>query len=216
MRSLSGGALAALQAASETEEVFLISLTYSSGTVYMNTGTRDLLWNGQTWDAVGGNLEIGPVEESGDMKGQGFDIQLSGVDQSIISILLGQDYRGRDVFIGQALLDQSAGTVIDVIEWADGLQLDNYEITEVAKRGAPLTCTVRTRIRHRLGEDEYRGIRASVSSHQKHFSDDTFFQHVPSLVGKKLYWGRLAPVTLGSGGGGGGPHEEYGDSERDE
>ncbi len=202
MRSIDSAALEALLA-SKGEEVMLIAITYSGGILRMTTGGRPLDWAGETWVSVGGGLTVGAIEESGDLRGEGLDLVLSGVDQSIAAILLSQEYRGRTVFVGQAILDQTTGAVTSVITWFDGLQLDNYEISENVERGKPATSTVRTRMRHRLGEDEFRGIRANVHSHQQYYPDDTFFQHVASLTNEKIYWGTAAPSQINSGSGGG-------------
>ncbi len=202
MRSFDSDVLASLQNASGQERVFLIKLDFSSGSLYLSTGSRDLDWDSQTWTAIGGGLQIGGIEESGDLKGQGIDIVLSGVDLSIISTLLSQKYRGRTIQVWQAILDQSTGLVLDAIDLFDGLQLDSYTVEEKITRGAPLTAIIRTRGRHRLAAKEFRGIRANVHGHQQYYTDDTFYAHTASLGNRKLYWGTTAPVQISSGGGG--------------
>ncbi len=156
MRSLNSAAVAALEAASGEERVFLIALDFSGGMLYFSTGSRDLDWSGLTWVAVGGALAIGPVEESDDLKGAGVDLVLSGVNQTIASTLLSQQYRGRSMQVWQALLDPVSGQVVDTIELFNGLQLGNYEVKEEAQRGRPTTSTIQTRGRHRLSVDEFR------------------------------------------------------------
>jgi hypothetical protein len=203
MRSLSSDTLAAIQAAGGEERVFLLAIEFSGGWTYLSTGSRDLSWDSKTWQAVGGALAIGMVEESDDMKGAGVDLVLSGVDQSVSYDLLTQDYRGREAKLYQAILDPTNGTVVDTILLFDGLQLDNYEIEEKVARDAPLSSTIRTHARHRLGVNEFGGIRANLHSHQQYYSGDTFFTHAPSLAGKKIYWGTSAPSFVGGGGGGG-------------
>lgn len=151
MRNFSSDVLAALQAESGTERTFLIKFDFSSGPLYMSTGSRDLDWDGQTWTAVGGGLAIGQIEESGDLKGTGVDVVLSGVDPSIIATLLSQNWRGRTMQVWQAVLDPVTGLVLDAIDLFSGLQLDNYEIEEKIVRDRPLTATIRTRGRHRFG-----------------------------------------------------------------
>lgn len=201
MRTFSGPLLAALQA--ETgERVILIEMNFSGGTVRYSTGAQDLSWNGQTWTAAGGAIAIGTVEESGDMKGSGVDIVLSGVDQTVTGILLAQNYRGRDCNVWVAALDQADGDVIGTIQLFDGLQLEGYEVEEKLARGKPGSITVRTRGRNRLSVAEFRGIRANISRHQEYYSGDTFFQHVASFANRKIFWGTEAPAEPGSSKGG--------------
>ncbi len=204
MRNLSGALITALQAEAGVEKVFLISINFSGGTTYFTTGSRDLEWDSQTWEAVGGSLHIPGIEQSGDLKGAGAELILSGVSQAITAVLLGQDYRGRTVQIWQAVLDQDLGTVIGTIPLVTkGLQLDAYVIEEKINRGTK-TAIIRTRIRHRLSVREFRGIRSNLASHQQYHVDDTFFQHTPTLANKKLYWGTTAPAGGRPGGTGGG------------
>jgi len=212
MRNFSGPVITALQA--ETgERVYLIKLDYSGGTKYLTTGSRDLYWDGQTWDAVGGNLSLGMVEQTEDSR-SGPEITLSGVDQSITAILLAQQYRGRVAEIRQAILNQTTGVVTDTILLFEGRQLDNYEIEERVERGKPLTCTIRTRVLSRLAVAEYRGIRTNLHGHQRYFTADTFFKHVASFTTRKIYWGTTAPTTPrgGSHGGSGQPPDEGDDT----
>ena len=180
--------------------MFLLKLDFSSGAIYMSTGSRDLVHDGQTWEAVGGGLTIGNVEESGDLKGQGIDLVISGVDPTLISGLLGQDFRGRELRVWQAILDPVSGTVVEAIDLFAGLQLDGYEIEEKISRDGQLTATIRTRGRHRLSIAEFRGIKANVHSHQEHFPGDTFFSHTARLANVLMFWGTPSPTRLGSGG----------------
>ena len=203
MRNFDSALIAALQQ-EVSERVYLIELEYSGGSLYLTTGSRDLLWDSQVWDSAGGALSLGAVEESGDMKGSGIDIMLSGVNQAITAILLAQQYRGRLVQVWQVLLDQTTGDVTDTVPLFDGLQLDSYEVEERVQRGKPLSCTIRTRARHRLSVAEFRGIRANLHAHQLHYPGDTFFKHVASFINRKIYWGTTAPVVPRTGGKPGG------------
>lgn len=199
--------LISLRRASGSERVFLIAMEFNEATLYLTTGARDLLWNSQVWTAVGGNLALGQLEESNDTKGQGIDLVLSGVDQAIVSILLEQGYRGRSVEVSQAFLHQQTGEVVGVLELFVGSQLDPYEVDERVQRNSPGTVTIRTRARHRLSTDEFRGIVANVHAHQRYAPGDLFFQHVASLAGKRIFWGIPAPAPTGGGGGDGGQND---------
>ena len=96
-----------------TEFVHLISADFSGGTLYLNTGARDLYWNGQTWEGIGGTLTFDAVQEANEEKGRGVQFQLAGVDQTIVATLLNNNYRGRVVRVYRAYLDPVSGQVID-------------------------------------------------------------------------------------------------------
>jgi hypothetical protein len=197
-RNLSGAVLTAIQQQTG-ERVYLIEVEFSGGTLRWSTGANDLSWNGYTWDAAGGNLSIGQIEETRDTKGGGIDIQISGVDQTVTGVLLSQQYRGRELKVWQVLLNQTSGVIIDVVPIFEGLQLDSYEVDEVVERGKPITCTIKTRGKHRLATAEYNGIMCNVHSHQQFSSGDTFFKHVASFADKEFYWGAVAPRKSGWG-----------------
>ena len=59
MRIFSSETLAALQADSATERVFLLKLDFSSGPIYISTGSRDLEHEEHTWESEGGGVIVG-------------------------------------------------------------------------------------------------------------------------------------------------------------
>lgn len=155
----------------------------------------------RTWEAIGGVLEFGGIEETGDVRGQGVDVRFSGVDQSILTLLLASKFRGRGVKIWRAHLDSSTGKIIpDPILLFQGLQLNPYQVTEERTRQGGAV-RIATRLTGMLGLQQVRGIQANLPSHQHYFPGDVFFQHVASLVNTKIYWGTRVPQTPGRRGG---------------
>lgn len=213
-RTMGAGYSAAI-AAEQAEYVHLLELEFSGGTVRLSTGTQNLSWNAFTWTAVGGLLDYGGVEETSDGRSQGIDLTLSGVDQAVVAILLGQNYRGRKVRVWQAHLDAVAGTVKAAPQLLfEGTQVQPYEIQEDRDHSGG-TVQVTTRIIGQLGIDRVRGIKANLVSHQHHFPGDLFFQHASLLAGKTDYWGTTAPSRQRIGGGGPGGGNEPDDLDGD-
>ncbi len=196
-RTLPTGYLADASAVS-AEFVHLISLDFSSGTVYLSTGTVNLLWNGHTWSAVGGLLELGAVEESQDLQAQGADLKLSGVDQTVLSELLNANYRGYDATIYRARLNQTTGQIIGTpLLLFMGKQLNPYTVEEQRDSRNGGTVTISTKLGSVLSITQVRGIRAQLISHQQVYSGDTFFQNIASLGARKVYWATTAPADVG-------------------
>ena len=207
-RTLGAGMAASLDGAASVEVIHLVEIEFSNGTEYLSTGTRNLDWNSQTWVAVGGMLQLGPVDESQEVRAQGMDIILGGIDQSIISDLLNANYRGRYLKVWRVHINQATGVIIeDPIPLVDHLQLDGYEITEDITRGGPGTVSIKTRVTLRPSIDERRGLQTNLISHGHLYPTDDFFQFVATLTGKRIYWGTESPVVFGGGGGGGGDDE---------
>lgn len=103
--------------------VYLIELQFSGGTIRVCTGAHDLSWNSQTWQAVGGAIRLGAAQESTDADAQGVELELSGVDQAILAILLAQQHRGRLGIIYEAHLAMADNRVDfseDLSQWTAG------------------------------------------------------------------------------------------------
>lgn len=77
------------------EAVYLLELEFSGGTTYFTTASQDILWNGHTYQALGGNMQIEPVAETTDDRSQGVGIKASGVDQTLLALLLSNQTKGR-------------------------------------------------------------------------------------------------------------------------
>lgn len=188
---------------SPTEVVHLVELNFSGGSIYINTGAADLNWNGQTWIAVGGDLRVGPVEESSDFGNQGLDLQLSGVDPTLFATLLTNNFRGRMGKVYRAQLDASGVIRMTPLLLLQGIQLGAYEIVEDRSREGG-TITMKTRLDGLMGLDRERGIWANLISHQHHYPTDTFMQNVAALAATPIYWAQKVPLTPGTGGPRGG------------
>lgn len=199
-RSLGADTLAAV-IAERAEFCHLLELQFSSGTVRLSTGSQDLSWDSQTWQAVGGLLEFGGVEETGDVRGQGVDVRLSGVDQTVLSTLLTNQFRGRPIKIWRAYLNTTTGEVLGTpLLLFQGLQLSPYTVEEQRGREGG-SVKISTRVVGLLGINRVRGIQANLVGHQHYFNGDTFFRHTSSLANVKVYWGTNV-ATVGGGGGG--------------
>lgn len=186
---------------SSAEMVHLLQLEFESGTVRLSTGAQDLLWDGETWEAVGGALAVGGVEETADARGQGVDVDISGVDQTVLAALLNSQYRGRDARVYRAYLNPETGLLADdPFLLFKGLQLHPYTVEEETGRGGG-TVRIRTRFAGYLSVDRVRGIQTNTSSHQHHFPGDVFFQHTSSLTNHTLAWGTASPVRVNRGSG---------------
>lgn len=199
-RSLDSAFEAAIESES-AEFVHLLEINSSGGAVRLNTGAVDLVWNSLTWEAVGGQLEIGAVEESGDGAAQGAGLTLSGVDQTILAVLLSTSFRGYSASIWRAHLNRTTGAVIGTpLLMFTGVQLDAYKVEEQRGRTGN-TVRISTQLSGLMSVPKVRGIWSNLTSHQHYFSGDTFWQHAASLANKKIYWGTPVPHTVSGGGG---------------
>lgn len=180
----------------------------------------------ETYEAAGKLLEWGGERETSDERGQGTPIRMSGVEQSIVSTLLQNDFRGRRVRVWRATGDPSAGTWSTTLVHR-GLQLDDYEVREEHPEDAndPVTSRVETRSTSRLAALEAtNAVETNRRSHEAMLSragvsgDDTGLFYTRQLPGR-VFWGSEQPDeatsgrnagasagTRGGSGGGGSGH----------
>lgn len=200
-RPINAGMLAAI-GSERSEMVHLFEFHFAAGIVRISTSAQTLFWNAVEWEAVGGALIFGGVQEIADAGSQGVDISLSGVDQSILAILLESAYRGRPVKLYRAHFNQDTGAVIDApLLLFQGLQLSPYTVTEQRSSRTGGTVTIKTRLIGYFGTPRVRGIVANLTSHQHYFAGDMFFQHTGILTNNKLYWGQTVPRVAHKTGG---------------
>jgi len=200
-RTLTAGMVTAAQAA-EGDLLHLISLAFSGGTLFLTTAPHDILFGGDTYVAVGGHLGFDSVNESPDLTGQGVRVTLDGVDQTVISPLLAQNYIGRTAKVYQAHMDSAGVLVVDPVLIFEGLLNSSFRVTESRDPDAGGTVVVTTTVVSPLVSfRQQRGIRATLASHQHHFSGDTFWKHISTISNRKVSWGR-SDFSIGPAGTG--------------
>lgn len=180
----------AMQAALEAENlrlVLFVELAFGSGTVYLNSLDFDLAWNTHTWLGAGRVGKVSAVEESEAVQAYGVALTLTGVDASFLSIALSEDYQGRGVRIWVAALDDSYAVTADPILAYRG-RMDNMKI--VAGREATITLQCEGRL---ADFDRARVRRYNSEDQQIVYPTDKFFDFVPQMVSKELFWGVPTP-----------------------
>lgn len=211
-RSLPAGMATAVAAQTGTV-CHLLALEFSGGTVYLTTASRDLSWDGHTWEAVGGHLEFEPIAESvGVAEGQ-VALTLDGVEQTIIADLLSYYYVGRDCSIYLAHLDSTGAIISDPVLLFAGMLNGEWTIEQ-----NETTCRVRTIAVSFLGWfQQSRGLRADDTIHQTQYDGDGFWSHIAALAGRRIVWGPDDSAKGGGfgGGGGGGGGDGDGDEPRE-
>ena len=198
-RTLTGPMITAAQADSG-DLLHLISLAFSGGTLFLTTAPHDVVFSGDTYTAVGGHLGFSSVNESGDLTGQGVRLTLDGVDQTIISPLLAQNYIGRIAKVYQAHMDSAGVLIVDPVLLFEGLLNSSFTVSESRDPDAGGTVVVTTTVVSPLVSfRQQRGIRATLASHQHHFPGDTFWKHISIISARGVPW----PGVSGGGDNGG-------------
>ncbi|WP_164994817.1 hypothetical protein [Candidatus Kuenenia stuttgartiensis] len=155
----------------------------------------------RTWVGWGGHLNFEQIDESSDLKANRMTAIFSGVDQSILQILLTQHYLGRYAKIYRAHF--SGGAMISeplLMYW--GYMNGGFRVSE--KRGEDVeddtrTVEIQADLQDKISTlNTPRGIQTNPSSLQAYFPDDGGFDGVAELVEKIVPWGKMEKA----GGGG--------------
>ena len=202
-RTLTTAMETAISAKEGYADVWLIKIVTSNTTLYYSTAPSNVAWDSQSWIGIGGVISFDPPPETADPSGQSLRLSLSGVDTALITQILDYQLRGRNCRLYWGQITTSTGVVVlDPLEAFSGLMNASWEIahtpSDQSTRG---TVTVSTTIVSELARYLFRRLlRTNVPSLRllqkrggifSSGSPDIFFQTLPDLVGKPIYWGRV-------------------------
>lgn len=192
-RSLTTGTLTAIQG-QRSEQIHLLELAFSGGTVRFATHPFDVSWNSVTWSAAGGALSFEGVNETPDISGQRVRVNLDGVSLTAITALLAQNYIGRLAKLYRAHLNPASVIIVDPVLLFLGYMNSPWEITEDWDNA---WCKVTTELVSPLAVlEQTRGITADPNSHQAVYSGDTFFTHTVTKPAGQFGWGIADTVPV--------------------
>ena len=164
------------------EMAHLVTIDFDTP-VYLTDNAHDLTYSSQSYDAGGHLLQMGNVTESSDVRVSRYSIQMSGVNQAYVSVLLGQNYINRQVLIYRATLNN--GVIVgDPVLIYDG-RIDGFTITD-QKDSSDITISTAD---HWSDFEKKAGRKTNNNSQQIFFSGDLGFEFASSTV-TDLKWGR--------------------------
>ena len=173
---------------------------------YYTTAPVDVAWDGQTWEGIGGVIEIEAPPETDDHSGQSCRLSLAGCDRTIITKILTKAVRGREASLWWGQINIATGTVAESsagegpLKVFSGFMNSAWEISvqpsdETTRGDVRVSTTVVSRMARYLFA---RSLRTNVLSHQEFLergdildtsNPDVFFRFIPDQIGKPLYWG---------------------------
>jgi hypothetical protein len=184
--------------ASAGDYCHLYEFQFSGGTERYTDAPVDISWGPPspwTWTALGGHIGYEAIQETAKARSQGVRVTLDGVATTVITHVLGENFIGRTAII--RLAQFSSGTVVaDPLTIFDGYMSGDVLINETI--GDDSTCRIVTTLTPKMPQfSQVRGIKANLTSHQEHYSGDTFFSHITAVANLKQLWGgyiKTAPV----------------------
>ena len=159
-----------------------VELEFDSGTIRIWNGYRDATIDGEEYIGTGSLLTVGNVEESSEVSAKGTAIALMGLDASIISIALQENYQNRRARIITGTIDDGSFTSYTLFRG----RMDIMEIDEGAE-----TATVRITAESRLIDLERpRSSRYTSEDQKTYYAGDLGLDYVADLQDKQINWGK--------------------------
>ena len=170
-------------AASELEPFFAIKLAFDSGDVRIWTGYTDITVASETYIGGGQLLSISPIEETVEIAAKGVQFGLNGIDSSLVSVALTENYQGRSAKVYLGVLSSGA-VVSDPYLLFDG-RMDVMSIEDSGET-ATITLSAESRL---IDLERSRVRRYTNSDQQNQFPGDTCLRFVADLQDKEIAWG---------------------------
>lgn len=160
---------------------------FASGDVRLWTGYGTLEWDSREWTGAGTLLNVSAIEETTEVRANGWTVSLSGVSQEAVSLAIDEAQQGNKGTIYLGLMDED-DEVVDVVRVGKG-KLDVPSLEEDSD-----TATISISYESDLVDLERpREARYTNESQQARFPGDKGFEHVAGLQQKDVTWGRPSP-----------------------
>lgn len=175
----------------EIEVFYAVDLAFDSGNMRLWTGYGDKTISSQTYTGTGNLLTIDGLEEVSDLSARGTTLTLNGLDSTIVSYALTEEYQGRLVTIYW-------GVGSNTVEIFRGY-MDKMTIQDAGETST-ISLTVESRLiaLERANVRRYTRESHSAVRLRKWLDDgnsgtpaaDTFFDWTTQLQDKQIVWGR--------------------------
>lgn len=183
-RTITAGVLTELGAGSSWP-IHLVDVTVGSTIYYLTDAHRGITWGGHSYLAVGHLLGFSDIEEHVDIQVSSLTLNLSGVDQTWIALVLDNDFVDRPVSIYKAVLDYDGNLVADPFLVFGGA-INHAGIAEDPDDG---TCTVSIGATSHWADFDRKPGRHTNHAEQQHwFPDDEGLEFASEIIGD-IYWG---------------------------
>ena len=191
-RALTAGMITEVSAR-ETTLVLLVKAEFDGGTQRFWTGYGDRTFMSETYTGAGDLLSISGIRETSAIIATGVTLQLAGEISALISLALAEDYQQRPITMWLGSLDSSDALIADPFQIFKG-KMDTMSIqTDGAQTVISLTSES-----DMIRLDRPNGRRFNSEDQKRDYPNDLFFDFLPFLADKTLFWGReaeRAPIT---------------------
>jgi len=174
-------------AADNVDPFFAVKLEFESGTTRLWTGVGDIAFEAgsgsETFTGAGDLATVSAVEETNDIESSNASFSLSGINSSLLSLALSENYQGKDATLYLGLL--SSGAVIADPYILFRGKMDTMDIVDSGE-----TASIQVKAQNRLVALQKAKPRRFTQEDQKLVdSTDIGLAFVNDLQDKTITWG---------------------------
>jgi hypothetical protein len=157
---------------------------FVTGPVYVWSGIGPIVWNSQTWLGLGALGSVSTIEEGSTIEAKGISLTLSGIDSSLLSLVMGEFQVGLPAIVRLGLFDDNGALIDDpIIAWAGRMDQPTIDVD-----GQTMTITINCE--NRLVEMNVAVDRRYTNDDQQlDFPGDRGMEFVNSIQDITIYWG---------------------------
>jgi len=181
-RSLTGSLTTEL-ATNKLNPIELVYIGVSTG-FYYTDHYKDISYNGNTYVASSLFLGLSEVTESSEVAVNSLTLKFTGADQTIISLVLNNDYMDKVVNVYRGFLNDSQALISDPFLLFEG-RIENFNIDEDETSSSVLISVAS----HWADFDKVKTRKTNTNSQKLYFPNDKGFDYASQSV-REIKWGR--------------------------
>jgi hypothetical protein len=179
----STAAVTAEVTAQTLEPAIAVELFFDSGALRIWSGHESRSYGGNSFVGAGNLLSINLANESTEISAKSVSVGLNGINSSVVSLALSEDYRDRTLKIWLWFLD--SGSIV-----ADPYNLFTGYMNTINISDAGETCSISVTAESRLVDLQRPRLRRYTSEDQKiDFPSDLGLDFVTSIQEAQVKWG---------------------------
>ena len=163
---------------------FALKAEFAGGNALFWSGVGSKVIDSETYEGAGDIIAFAPQTETAELEANGVNVTINGIDSSLISTALTDEYQGRSITIKLGCLNE-AQAVIATYTLFKGL-MDTMTISDDGNlSNISLQCE-----NILIGMNRNKVRRYTSQEQDSLFSGDKGFNFVESLQDKTIRWGR--------------------------
>ena len=162
----------------------LVKMDFSGGASYFTDYATSLSSQGQAYTPIGHFVGIDSPSETQELRVNTININLSGVEQSFITIFLTNDWMNRGVLVDRVVINSAGSIVQNPFRIFDGF-MTQFQVDEGGEKSDVIVAASS----HWADFKKKAGRHTNDNSQQYYFSGDKGFEYASSIV-KDLKRGR--------------------------